>query len=51
MSAPQVAAVIEETWAPEYTYVGVIIDMESVQKLQVCILSIAMVNINHTLSA
>ena len=51
MSAPQVAAVIEEAWAPEYTYVSVIIDMESVQKLQVCVLSITMVNINHTLSA
>ena len=35
LTAIQVAAVIEEAWAPEYTYIGVIIDTESIQKLQV----------------
>ena len=31
----QVAAVLEEAWAPEYTYIGIIVDMDAVQKLQV----------------
>lgn len=26
---------LEEAWAPEYTYVGIIIDVQSIQKLQV----------------
>lgn len=26
---------LEEAWAPEYTYVGVIVDVQSIQKLQV----------------
>lgn len=26
---------LEEAWAPEYTYVGIIVDVESIQKLQV----------------
>lgn len=29
-----VAAVLEEAWAPEYTYVGIIVDVQSIQKLQ-----------------
>ncbi|KAI5116058.1 hypothetical protein M0805_002844 [Coniferiporia weirii] len=29
-----VAAVLEEAWAPEYTYIGIIVDMDAVQKLQ-----------------
>lgn len=29
-----IAAVFEEAWAPEYTYIGVIIDMDTIQKLQ-----------------
>ncbi|KAH8115769.1 beta and beta-prime subunits of DNA dependent RNA-polymerase [Phellopilus nigrolimitatus] len=29
-----VAAVLEEAWAPEYTYIGIIVDMAAVQKLQ-----------------
>ncbi|KAG6885787.1 hypothetical protein C0993_009892 [Termitomyces sp. T159_Od127] len=29
-----IASVLEEAWAPEYTYVGVIVDMEAIQKLQ-----------------
>ncbi|KZS94039.1 beta and beta-prime subunits of DNA dependent RNA-polymerase [Sistotremastrum niveocremeum HHB9708] len=29
-----IASVIEEAWAPDYTYIGIIIDMEAVQKLQ-----------------
>ncbi|KAH7924840.1 beta and beta-prime subunits of DNA dependent RNA-polymerase [Leucogyrophana mollusca] len=29
-----VAAVLEEAWAPEYTYIGVIVDVEAIQKLQ-----------------
>jgi hypothetical protein len=28
--------VLEEAWAPEYTYVGIIVDVQSIQKLQVC---------------
>ena len=35
LTSIQVAAVIEEAWAPEYTYIGIIIDTESIQKLQV----------------
>lgn len=26
---------LEEAWAPEYTYVGIIVDVQSIQKLQV----------------
>ncbi|OBZ66630.1 DNA-directed RNA polymerase III subunit rpc1 [Grifola frondosa] len=29
-----VAAVLEEAWAPEYTYIGVIVDMKTIQDLQ-----------------
>ncbi|KAH9482988.1 DNA-directed RNA polymerase III subunit rpc1 [Psilocybe cubensis] len=29
-----VAAVFEEAWAPEYTYIGIIIDTEAIRKLQ-----------------
>ncbi|KAJ7581109.1 hypothetical protein C8J56DRAFT_257225 [Mycena floridula] len=29
-----IASVLEEAWAPDYTYVGIIIDSEAVQKLQ-----------------
>ncbi|KAG6874000.1 hypothetical protein C0995_007957 [Termitomyces sp. Mi166 len=29
-----IASVLEEAWAPEYTYIGVIVDMEAIQKLQ-----------------
>ncbi|KAG2114656.1 uncharacterized protein F5147DRAFT_677590 [Suillus discolor] len=29
-----IAAVFEEAWAPEYIYIGVIIDMDTIQKLQ-----------------
>ncbi|EIN10167.1 beta and beta-prime subunits of DNA dependent RNA-polymerase [Punctularia strigosozonata HHB-11173 SS5] len=29
-----VAAVLEEAWAPEYTYIGVIVDTDAIQKLQ-----------------
>ncbi|KLO17495.1 beta and beta-prime subunits of DNA dependent RNA-polymerase [Schizopora paradoxa] len=29
-----IAAVLEEAWAPEYTYIGIIVDMDAVQKLQ-----------------
>jgi DNA-directed RNA polymerase III subunit RPC1 len=31
----QIASVLEEAWAPDYTYIGIIVDMVSVQKLQV----------------
>jgi DNA-directed RNA polymerase III subunit RPC1 len=31
----QIAAVLEEAWAPEYTYIGVIVDTEAINKLQV----------------
>jgi hypothetical protein len=31
----QVASVLEEAWAPEYTYIGIIIDTDAIQKLQV----------------
>lgn len=30
----QIASALEEAWAPEYTYVGIIIDMDAVHKLQ-----------------
>lgn len=30
-----VASVLEEAWAPEYTYLGVIVDVDAIQKLQV----------------
>jgi DNA-directed RNA polymerase III subunit RPC1 len=30
----QVASVLEEAWAPEYTYIGIIIDVDAIQKLQ-----------------
>lgn len=30
----QIASVLEEAWAPEYTYIGVLVDMEAIQKLQ-----------------
>jgi hypothetical protein len=33
----QVASVIEEAWAPQYTYIGIIIDTNAIQKLQVCL--------------
>jgi DNA-directed RNA polymerase III subunit RPC1 len=26
---------LEEAWAPEYTYIGIIVDVEAIQKLQV----------------
>ncbi|KAI0029671.1 beta and beta-prime subunits of DNA dependent RNA-polymerase [Vararia minispora EC-137] len=29
-----IASVLEEAWAPDYTYIGIIVDMISVQKLQ-----------------
>ncbi|KAH9977877.1 beta and beta-prime subunits of DNA dependent RNA-polymerase [Lactifluus volemus] len=29
-----VASVLEEAWAPDYTYVGIIVDTQSIQKLQ-----------------
>ncbi|KAH9999782.1 beta and beta-prime subunits of DNA dependent RNA-polymerase [Russula vinacea] len=29
-----VAAVLEEAWAPDYTYVGIIVDVQNIQKLQ-----------------
>ncbi len=32
----QIASVLEEAWAPEYTYLGVIVDTDAIQKLQVC---------------
>lgn len=32
----QVANVLEEAWAPQYTYIGIILDMDAIQKLQVC---------------
>ena len=31
----QIASVLEEAWAPEYTYIGIIVDVEAIQKLQV----------------
>lgn len=27
---------MEEAWAAEYTYIGIIVDVASIQKLQVC---------------
>ena len=32
----QVAGVFEEAWAPQYTYIGIILDIDAIQKLQVC---------------
>ncbi|KAF8644329.1 hypothetical protein AX16_008537 [Volvariella volvacea WC 439] len=29
-----IASVLEEAWAPEYTYIGIILDMVAIQKLQ-----------------
>ncbi|KAJ6543970.1 hypothetical protein B0H19DRAFT_1169181 [Mycena capillaripes] len=29
-----IASVLEEAWAPEYTYIGIIIDTDAIQKLQ-----------------
>jgi DNA-directed RNA polymerase III subunit RPC1 len=31
----QIAAVMEEAWAPEYTYIGVIVDTNAINRLQV----------------
>lgn len=31
----QIASVIEEAWAPQYTYIGIILDTDAIQKLQV----------------
>jgi DNA-directed RNA polymerase III subunit RPC1 len=31
----QVAAILEEAWAPEYTYIGIIVDVDAIEKLQV----------------
>lgn len=31
----QIASVIEEAWAAEYTYIGIIVDLEAIRKLQV----------------
>jgi hypothetical protein len=31
----QIASVLEEAWAPEYAYIGVIIDVDAIEKLQV----------------
>ena len=31
----QVASVLEEAWAPEYTYIGIIVDTDGIRKLQV----------------
>ncbi|KAF8211700.1 hypothetical protein K438DRAFT_1807744 [Mycena galopus ATCC 62051] len=30
----EIASVLEEAWAPEYTYIGIIIDTDAIQKLQ-----------------
>ncbi|KAL1672708.1 hypothetical protein EV122DRAFT_271324 [Schizophyllum commune] len=29
-----IASVLEEAWAPDYTYIGIIVDMRAIQKLQ-----------------
>lgn len=34
----QIAAVLEEAWATEYTYIGIIVDVASIQKLQVYVM-------------
>lgn len=34
-SHPQIASLLEEAWAPDYTYIGIIVDMEAIGKLQV----------------
>ncbi len=31
----QIASILEEAWAPDYTYLGVIVDTGAMQKLQV----------------
>jgi len=36
----QIASVIEEAWAAEYIYIGIIIDTEAIRKLQVWIFGI-----------
>ena len=28
------ASVLEEAWAPDYTYIGIIVDSDAIQKLQ-----------------
>lgn len=30
----QIASVLEEAWAPDYTYIAVLIDTDAIQKLQ-----------------
>lgn len=30
----QIASVLEEAWAPEYAYIGIIVDTEAIRKLQ-----------------
>lgn len=35
----QIASILEEAWAPEYTYIGIIVDMDSIRKLQVVLFS------------
>ena len=30
----QIASILEEAWAPEYTYIGVIVDAKTIQDLQ-----------------
>ena len=34
----QATSVLEEAWAPEYTYIGIIIDTDIIQKPQVSVL-------------
>ena len=46
----QVAAVLEEAWASEYTYIGVIIDIEAIQKLQVRFIAASHYNQNLIMS-
>src|SRR5688572_20361259 len=31
----QIASIFEEAWAPQYTYIGIILDDEAIRKLQV----------------
>ena len=38
---PQVASVLEEAWAVDYTYIGIIIDVDAIRKLQVLCCSYA----------
>lgn len=35
VSRLQIASVLEEAWAPEYTYIGIIVDTKTIQDLQV----------------